>query len=106
MSWGVSDLTVAFGDTTALSKVDLAVEPGVIAVVVGGDGAGKTTLGRSLGGLEAPSKGSIQRPKRVGYQPSTSGVWRDLTVHENLQLVAGAYGLESTRARSRIDELL
>ncbi len=106
MSWGTADVTVVFGDTIALNDVSIALEPGQISVVVGGDGAGKTTLCRTIVGLEEVRSGTVSRPARTCFQPETSGVWRDLTVVENLQFVAGGYGLDPAHARSRIDELL
>ncbi len=106
MTWGLDRISVDFGTTKALDSVSLALKPGEVAVVVGGDGAGKTTLCRSIVGLQPISSGEVSRPDRVGYQPASSGVWRDLTVMENLRLVAGAYRLDSTHASDRIAELL
>ena len=106
MTWGLNAVTVRFGGITALDAVTLALEPGRIAVVVGGDGAGKTTLCRSLAGLERPVSGTVERPERTGYQPETSGVWGDLTVLENLRFVARAYGLAAEVAGERIARLL
>lgn len=106
MSWGVDRVSVVFDDVTALDDVTLMVEPGEISMVVGGDGAGKTTLCRTLVGLDNVTSGAVTRPTRTCFQPETSGVWLDLTVLENLQFVAGAYGLEGDHARRRIDELL
>lgn len=106
MSWGLDVVRVVFGETVALDGVSLDVSPGHIVVVVGGDGAGKTTLSRTLVGLTAISSGRVRRSDRTGYQPESSGVWNDLTVMENLEFVAGAYDLGPDRARSRIDQLL
>jgi ABC-2 type transport system ATP-binding protein len=106
VTWGLDSVTVTFGDVVALAEVSLEARPGEIAVVVGGDGAGKTTLSRTLVGLEPVAAGRVQRPGRTGFQPESSGVWGDLTVMENLEFVAGAYHLETGRARARIDDLL
>lgn len=106
MSWGVDDVTVVYGPTSALDKATVNAAPGTITAVVGGDGAGKTTLCRTLVGLVPVAGGTVRRPKRIGFQPETSGVWRDLSVDENLTLVAGAHGLSSSQTSSRIDELL
>ena len=106
MTWGAHAVSVWFGDTPALSEVSLTLEPGQIAVIVGGDGAGKTTLCRTMVGLEPPGAGEVTRPGRTCFQPQSSGVWSDLSVVENLEFVAGGYGLETGYARGRIDELL
>lgn len=106
MTWGVDGVTVAYGEVAALREVTVNLAPGEIGVVVGGDGAGKTTLCRTLVGLEEAVSGGVTRPGRTAYQPATSGVWADLTVMENLAFVAGGYGLDTDRAKRRIDELL
>jgi ABC-2 type transport system ATP-binding protein len=106
VSWGLEAVTVDFGDTTALTDVDISLRPGSITAVVGGDGAGKTTLARTLAGLTRVTAGRVIRPERVGFQPEMSGVWRDLTVEENLGLVAKAYRMGNDEAGSRIGELL
>lgn len=106
MSWGVENVSVSYGSTEALDDVTLDLDPGRIAVVVGGDGAGKTTLCRTIVGLEGVGAGEVRRPGRTCFQPETSGVWGDLTVLENLQFVAGGYRLPADHSRSRIEELL
>lgn len=59
-----TDITVQFGEFTALDGVSLAWAPSSINVVVGQNGAGKTTLARVLGGLQHPSSGRVQRGDR------------------------------------------
>jgi phospholipid/cholesterol/gamma-HCH transport system ATP-binding protein len=50
---------VRFGSTVALEDVSLTVRRGEIAVIIGGSGAGKTTLGRVIVGLLRPTAGSV-----------------------------------------------
>jgi ABC-2 type transport system ATP-binding protein len=106
--WGTEQVTVTYGDVPALEEVDVAVTAGSITSVVGGDGAGKTTLSRLLAGLVRPSSGAVRRPSRreIGYQSESSGVWRDLTVDENLAFVASAHRLSRADRISRTDLLL
>ena len=56
----VEDLTIRFGDTTALASADLAVAPGEIVVVLGPSGSGKSTLLRAIAGLDAPTEGRVR----------------------------------------------
>lgn len=106
MTWGLSSVSVTFDRQPAFDDVSLVLERGQIAVVVGADGAGKTTLCRTMVGLVEIASGEVFRPPRTTFQPETSGVWQDLTVMENLHFVARGYGLETAHAAARIDELL
>ncbi|HUG32486.1 MAG TPA: ABC transporter ATP-binding protein [Acidimicrobiia bacterium] len=106
MTWGAIGVSVDYGAIRALDDVTLDVDPGQIAIVVGGDGAGKTTLCRTIVGLENVTSGEVSRPARSCFQPETSGVWGDLSVLENLQFVSGGYRLPAHHSRSRIEELL
>lgn len=106
MSWGVDRVSVTFDGHPALDDVSLGLDPGTVSIVVGGDGAGKTTLCRTVVGLEDVTSGEVRRPARTCFQPETSGAWADLSVLENLHFVAAAYGLRDDHARHRIDELL
>jgi ABC-2 type transport system ATP-binding protein len=103
MRWGVTDLTVRFGDAVALDRVTIELGPGVIHAVVGGDGAGKTTLLRVLAGIGLRSTGKIRLPApgRTGYVPPQGGVFADLSVDENMEFTADAYRLRGWRNRAQ-----
>jgi ABC-2 type transport system ATP-binding protein len=108
VSWGCSGLGVRYGGVVALEGVDFEVPAGTVAAVVGGDGAGKTSLLRALAGTVRPSAGTVRRPgeRRLGYVSAGPGVWGDLTVDENLSFAARAYGLDADRLERRIAGLL
>ncbi|HZD81113.1 MAG TPA: ABC transporter ATP-binding protein [Actinomycetota bacterium] len=108
MSWGVENLTVRSGERVALRDVTLEAANGGVTAVVGGDGAGKTTLLRCLAGALRPDSGTVRRPevRRIGYVSSTSGTYPDLSVEENLDFAARAYGVPMAAARQRVTELL
>lgn len=108
MRYGVSDVSVAFGDLTVLDGVSLDAAPGRITAVVGGDGAGKSTLLRALVGRIVPESGEVRAPQptKIGYQPSSGGSWPDLTVAENLAFVGRMYGLDDARLTRRSAFLL
>lgn len=103
MTWGATELLVAFGGAIALDRASLPAQRGTIAAVVGGDGAGKTTLLRCLAGALAPSSGHVDRPAkaRIGYLSGTSGTYPDLTVDENLEFCAMVYGIPAALAGER-----
>jgi ABC-2 type transport system ATP-binding protein len=106
--WGARDLTVRYGRRTALEHVTLELRPGEVAAVIGGDGAGKTTLLRALAGVVRPASGRVLSPdrRRIGYVAGASGVYEDLSVDENIEFVAAAYGLTGSDRDERVAELL
>jgi ABC-2 type transport system ATP-binding protein len=106
--WGTEDACVRYGDKLALDRVTFRAVPGRISAVVGGDGAGRTTLLRCLAGALAVSSGQVRRPAppRIGYLSAGSGTYPDLSVDENLAFRATAYGLPARAAGERSGELL
>lgn len=94
-------VTRRFGDFTAVDNVSLQVRAGEVVGLLGANGAGKTTVMRMLLGLLPVSSGSVrlldgppnrERRRSIGYLPQNLGLYRDLTLRENLVFVAGAYG--------------
>lgn len=108
MTWGARDVTVRFGQRVALDAVSIDVAAGEVTAVVGGDGAGKTTLLRALVGALAVDAGTVGRPDatRLGYLAATSGTYPDLTVAENIEFAATAYGVASAARGEWAAELL
>jgi ABC-2 type transport system ATP-binding protein len=106
--WGVRGLTVRYGGRTALEGVDLWVAPGEVVAVVGGDGAGKSTLLRALAGAVRPAAGRVERPPalEIGYVSPGPGLYRDLTVDENVAFVGRAYGIPRDLLDGRAGPLL
>ncbi|MCL2779886.1 MAG: ABC transporter ATP-binding protein [Actinomycetia bacterium] len=99
-------VTRRFGSFIAVEDVTMRVAPGEIVGLLGANGAGKTTLIRMLLGLLATSSGEIQvlggrpdrsRRRRLGYVPQNLGLYRDLTIAENLAFIAGVYGVPAPR---------
>ena len=107
-SWGCRRLGVRYGATVALEEVTFEVAAGTVAAVVGGDGAGKTSLLRALAGTVRPAAGTVRRPpeRRLGYVSAGPGVWADLTVDENLRFAGRAYGLDPAQLGRRVGDLL
>ncbi len=55
----VADLSKRFGDYQALSDINMRIGRGRIVIIIGGSGAGKTTLMKILIGLDRPTSGNI-----------------------------------------------
>jgi ABC-type multidrug transport system ATPase subunit len=108
MRWGLEDVRLSRGRAAALAGVTVPADPGRITVVVGGDGAGKTSCLQVLAGLAEPDAGAVYRPARenIGYVPATAGLYADLTVAENLDFTARAYGMAAGGYARTADELL
>jgi ABC-2 type transport system ATP-binding protein len=111
------ELTKTFDGETAVDKLSLEVEPGVIFGFIGPSGCGKTTSVRMLLGIYAPDSGEIEvlqrAPQRfrrqeqvqIGYMPQQFVLYPELTVWENLDFAALLYG-ESLRRKDTTRELL
>ena len=100
----VCDLSVRYGKHLALDGVSLSVAPGEIVVMLGANGAGKSSCLKALGGMVAHMPGARIRLGSVDLTdmpahaiveaglalvPEDRGIFADLSVHENLAL--GAY---------------
>ena len=100
----LQDVDVFYGDFQALFKVSFKVEEGQTFACIGANGGGKSTLLRTIAGLQRPASGQIlfqgepvdkyPAHDRVGMGialvPEGRRVFPSLTVFENLQI--GAYG--------------
>ena len=85
----VGGLSKSYGERAALREVDLEVNRGELLAVLGPNGAGKTTLLSILAGITRPDSGRIDRSNgEVGWVPQQAGLYRRLTVEENLRLFA------------------
>ncbi len=108
MTWGLDEVTVSFGHDVALDAVSVTVAPGEVIGLVGGDGAGKTTVLRTLVGEVVPASGTVRSPDahRIGYLPASAGSWAELSVRENVEFVGRSFGLSASALAARSDLLL
>jgi ABC-2 type transport system ATP-binding protein/ribosome-dependent ATPase len=97
-----TNLTKNFADTVAVDDITMWVDSGEIVGLLGANGAGKTTLIRMLLGLLEPTSGqalTLGRPageadrRAIGYLPQGLGLYPELTVTQNLEFVAAAFGV-------------
>jgi ABC-2 type transport system ATP-binding protein len=112
------DLTRTFGSFTAVDHIAFDVRGGEVFGFLGANGAGKTTAIKMLIGLLAPSGGEAtvagfdvrtQRDnirRNIGYMSQRFSLYADLTVHENIRLYGGIYGLSDTQIAEREHALL
>jgi len=107
-------LTKRFGDFTAADDIRFAVKPGTIFGLLGPNGAGKSTTFKMLCGLLTPSGGNgsvagydlrharADARASLGYMAQKFSLYGDLSVKQNLDFFAGAYGLDRARANEAI----
>ncbi len=98
----INNITVAYGKVEAVKGVSLNVGEGEIVTLLGSNGAGKTTILKTISGLKHPSSGEILFHKKridiikpsaivrlgIGHVPEAAHVFRDMTVQDNLLLGA------------------
>jgi ABC-2 type transport system ATP-binding protein len=114
----VKDLTMRFGDFTAVDNITFNVEQGEIFGFLGANGAGKTTAIKMFCGLLRPTSGEgtvagfdvYREPekikKNIGYMSQHFSLYEDLTITENIQFYGGIYGLKKNNIISKTRELL
>jgi len=111
-------LVKAFGDFTAVDRIDLAVPRGSFYGFLGPNGAGKSTTIKCLTGLLEPTAGSlrilgldpereaVEIKRRVGVVPEDLALFEQLSAYETLDFVGRVHGLETSELRVRSNELL
>jgi branched-chain amino acid transport system ATP-binding protein len=117
LSLEVKDLVTSYGAVKALKGVSLTVPAGSITAVLGANGAGKSSLLRSLSGLVKPKSGRVLidgkdvvglAPEEVVQRgmsqvPEGRGVIPELTVDENLRL-GGLWRKDKADRATAVDE--
>ncbi|GBE11308.1 putative ABC transporter ATP-binding protein YbhF [bacterium BMS3Bbin12] len=110
----VRGLQRRFGDFYAVRNLTFEVRRGEVFGLLGANGAGKSTTFRMLCGLLPPSGGELRVAgadlrtaaadvrARIGYMSQKFSLYGNLSVRENLEFFAGAYGLGGRRRRERI----
>ena len=81
----IQNLSVHYGMIQAVHDVSFHVNQGEIVSLIGANGAGKTTILRTISGLIRPSNGSVNGLSQV---PEGRHVFSGLTVQENLEMGA------------------
>lgn len=111
----VSDLNVFYGDAQALWEIGFDIQEGEVYSIIGSNGAGKSTILKTLSGVIAPSSGKVEFlgahvegkganvmvDRGIALVPEGRGLFSSLTVMENLEL--GAF---TKRARPMMKETL
>lgn len=114
----VKHIKKKLGKTQALNDVTLNFEHGKMHGIIGPEGAGKTTLMRTILGLLKPDSGNIifiQNRKSfklevfrdfVTYMPQSQSLYPDLSIDEHLEFFKELYQINDKEYRERRKELL
>jgi heme exporter protein A len=93
MTLNITNLTCARGGLTVLTGVSFTLPPGQALILQGANGIGKTTLLRTIAGLQPSLSGQITLPPdSVAYAAHADGIKPTLTVAENLAFWAAIFG--------------
>ncbi|WP_333825275.1 ABC transporter ATP-binding protein [Pinisolibacter sp.] len=122
MILSLSGLTVGYDSNPVLTGIDLDVAQGEIVTLVGANGAGKSTMVRTIAGLMRPTAGDVVYEGRsivrsspaerlrlgLALVPEGRQVFAGLTVRENLALGTHAVhgSIDAAERRRRLDEVL
>lgn len=113
-----NNLTKKYKNLTAVDSLNLTIREGELFALLGVNGAGKTTTIKMLSCLARPTTGDallhghsiVRDPQAVkqliNVSPQETAVAPNLTVRENLELIAGIYSLNRAASRRRTDEII
>ncbi len=113
----ISNLDKSYGQHKAVSNFSLSANQGELLAVAGPDGAGKTTIFRTVCGLLEYDNGTINlagfdidkefdkiKPL-LGYMPQNFSLYPDLSVEENLYFYAGLFGMKKNEYEQKKERL-
>lgn len=100
-----------YANHTALNKVSFDVPKGTIFGLLGPNGAGKTSLIRIINQITAPDEGTIlfggiqlnkEHIKNIGYLPEERGLYKKMSVYDQLMYFAKLRGMKTADAKKTI----
>jgi ABC-2 type transport system ATP-binding protein len=112
------DLTKRYGNLLAVNRLNLTIARGEIFGFIGPNGAGKTTTLRMMGGILAPTEGSViiggmdmaaepeKVKKSIGFIPDRPFVYEKLTGKEFLRFTADLFGIKDGTLQEKSDKVL
>ncbi|MEI6871943.1 MAG: ATP-binding cassette domain-containing protein [Verrucomicrobiota bacterium] len=114
----VVNLTKRYAGFTAVRDISFQVQKGEIVGFLGPNGAGKSTTMRMLTGYLPPTSGrasiagfdifeqSIEARRHLGYLPESTPLYHDMRVHEYLRYRASLKGVEASKVKERVGDVL
>jgi iron(III) transport system ATP-binding protein len=113
----LEQITKTFGQTVALDRIDLRIEPGELFFLLGPSGCGKSTLLRLVAGLHEPTSGRIYFNDRdvtsLGTEKRNAvmcfqsyALWPHMSVRENIRFGLDVRRFDRQEQMRRVDEVL
>lgn len=114
----VSNLTKQFKNVLAVNNISFNVKEGEIFGVLGLNGAGKTTTIKMMSGLTRPTSGNIKVfdydiykdinkiKSIIGVSPQESAIANNLTVKENIELMASLYFKDKVKIKDNTERVI
>jgi branched-chain amino acid transport system ATP-binding protein len=118
MALQLASVDAGYGKVEALHEVTVSIRPGEVVGIVGANGAGKSTIAKTVAGFVRPSRGRVvshgtdvtelnvrQRVRRgISLVPEGGPAFRGLSVEENL--LVGASATPSARSAPMLEKVL
>lgn len=115
----LQNVSLYYHDLQALNKVSLTIKQGQWVVIVGSNGAGKTSLVRTIAGIYSPASGEIKFNNQdiagkgsheicklgIGHIAEGRQIFPSLTIQENLDVVGYAVGFSQTKTKQKLEEI-
>jgi ABC-2 type transport system ATP-binding protein len=111
----VRDVRKSYGDFVAVGGVSMSVPPGSIFGLLGPNGAGKTSTIRMIMNITAPDAGEVlvfghprtgDDLRRIGYLPEERGLYRKMTVMDQLLFLGEIRGLKRAQLVPEVERWL
>jgi ABC-2 type transport system ATP-binding protein len=114
----IKHLTKKFGDFVAVDNINLSIAQGELFSLLGLNGAGKTTTIKMLSCLIQPTSGDAMVLNKsilsdsqyikqgINVSPQETAIAPNLSVQENLEMIAGIYGISKQSIHSKVDEMI
>lgn len=114
----IKDLHVGYNSTPVIHGVSLTIQPGVVNVLLGPNGSGKTTILKTILGLLKPSKGyvkvkdldpsinPVEVRRLIGYVPEEDLVYYSLRVKEYLSFIARVYNVPREKLVNNMERVM
>ena len=114
----IKDLTKKYKDCLAVNNLNLEINEKELFSLLGVNGSGKTTTIRMLSGLILPTSGDailleksintdINEIKTfINVSPQETAIAPNLSVRENLEFIAGVYGVSNSNIKEKVDNVI